>query len=69
MAALTAALDPANAGAGAPVPDELEALEVALLIEALAQRFGHDFRGYEAAGLRRKLRGVMRRRGLRTVSA
>jgi chemotaxis protein methyltransferase CheR len=71
MAALTAAPQPAGADAGAraPVPPELEALEVALLLEALAQRFGDDFRGYEAAGLRRKLHGVMRRRGLRTVSA
>lgn len=47
---------------------EVEALELELLLEALLQRYGYDFRGHERAALRRKLRAVMRQRGLRTLS-
>lgn len=47
---------------------EVEALELELLLEALLQRYGYDFRGHERAALRRKLRGVMQRRGLGTLS-
>lgn len=47
---------------------EVEALELELLLEALLQRYGYDFRGHERAVLRRKLRAVMQRRGLRTLS-
>jgi chemotaxis protein methyltransferase CheR len=48
---------------------EVEELELALLLEALLQRYGFDFRGHERPTLKRKLRGVMQRRGLRTLSA
>lgn len=47
---------------------EVEALELELLLEALLQRYGYDFRGHERSALRRKLRGVMQTRGLRTLS-
>jgi len=48
---------------------EVEELELDLLAEALFQRYGYDFRGHERAALRRKLRGVMQQRSLRTLSA
>ncbi|MES2741244.1 MAG: CheR family methyltransferase [Pseudomonadota bacterium] len=48
---------------------ELDELELDLLLEALRQRFGFDFRGHERAAVRRKLRGVMRARGLASLSA
>ncbi|SFU64864.1 CheR family methyltransferase [Pseudoduganella namucuonensis] len=48
---------------------EVEELELELLLEALFQRYGYDFRSHERALLRRKLRGVMRTRGLRTLSS
>jgi len=47
----------------------LEELEFDLLLEALQRHFGFDFRGYEQARLRDKLRALMLRRGLTTVSA
>jgi chemotaxis protein methyltransferase CheR len=50
-------------------PLEVEELELDLLAEALFQRYGFDFRGHERATLRRKLRGVMKQRSLRTLSA
>ncbi|QBE67467.1 chemotaxis protein [Pseudoduganella lutea] len=50
-----------------PAP-EVEALELALLLEAVAQRFGFDFRSHDQAAVKRKLHGLMARRGLRTIS-
>jgi chemotaxis protein methyltransferase CheR len=47
----------------------LEELEIELLLEALFQRFGHDFRAYDRPALRRKLHGVMRQCALATVSS
>jgi chemotaxis protein methyltransferase CheR len=46
-----------------------EELEIELLLEALFQLFGYDFRAYDRPTLRRKLHQVMLARGLHTVSA
>ncbi|MEC5160560.1 CheR family methyltransferase [Janthinobacterium sp. CG_S6] len=56
-------------GAVNQVAPETEELEIALLLEALLQRYGFDFRGFERAAVRRRLHGAMRQRGLATVSA
>lgn len=45
-----------------------EELEIDLLLEALFQRFGFDFRAYERAGVAAKLRAAMAQRQLATVS-
>ena len=50
-------------------PPAVEELELELLLEALFQRYGFDFRGYERGTLKRRLHGVMQQRGLRTLSA
>jgi chemotaxis protein methyltransferase CheR len=49
--------------------EDIETLEVELLLEALHRHAGHDFRGYERGGLRRRLHPLMQARGLATVSA
>ena len=54
--------------AAADVMPEIEELEIALLLEALLQRHGHDFRDYERAAVRRKLQTLMAQRGVATVS-
>lgn len=46
-----------------------EELEIELLLEALFQRFGYDFRAYDRPTLRRKLHQQMQGRGLTTVSS
>ena len=46
-----------------------EELELELLLEAVYQRFGFDFRGYARPRLRDKLFALMRTRGLGTVSS
>jgi chemotaxis protein methyltransferase CheR len=45
-----------------------EDLEIELLLEALYQRFGVDFRGYARPALRRKLGELTRAQGLATLS-
>jgi chemotaxis protein methyltransferase CheR len=49
-------------------PEEVEALEIELLLEALDRRHGYDFRRYARASLRRRILGFMDRSGLRSVS-
>jgi chemotaxis protein methyltransferase CheR len=48
---------------------EIEDLEIDLLLEAIHQRSGLDFRGYLREPLRNKLHGFMQANGLETVSA
>ena len=47
----------------------VEELEIDLLLEALFQRHGYDFRDYDRQLVRKKLLGVMGTRELKTVSA
>ena len=46
-----------------------EELEIELLLEALFQHYGFDFRAYDRPAVRRKLHAVMQVRGLPTVSS
>ena len=46
----------------------VEELETELLLEALFQRYGHEFRGYDRAYLRRRLGDAMRGHGAATLS-
>lgn len=46
-----------------------EELELELLLEAVYQRFGFDFRGYARPRLRDKLSTLLRTRGLATISS
>ncbi|QGZ38483.1 chemotaxis protein methyltransferase CheR [Pseudoduganella flava] len=47
---------------------DVEALELELLLEAVVQRFGFDFRTHDRGALQRKLYALLTRRGLRTLS-
>jgi chemotaxis protein methyltransferase CheR len=46
----------------------VEELETELLLEALFQRFGHDFRAYDRPALHRRLAAAMAARGVATLS-
>ena len=48
--------------------DDLEALEIALLLEGVYRHYGYDFRNYAPASLRRRIRQRVLDEGLRTVS-
>ncbi|WP_229218112.1 CheR family methyltransferase [Rugamonas apoptosis] len=66
MAAVMEAAEPPQRQPGTPAVEELE---LALLLEALVQCYGYDFRGHERAVLRHKLAAVMVRLGARTLSS
>ncbi len=46
----------------------VEELETELLLEAVFQRFGHDFRAWDRAALRARLAQALRAHGVRTLS-
>ncbi len=50
-------------------PEAIEAIELQLLLEAMVQRYGYDFRDYAVASLKRRLRAAMGKEGLHTLSA
>ena len=52
-----------------PDAEAIEAIELPLLLEAMVQRYGYDFRDYAVASLKRRLRRAMDEEGLRTLSA
>lgn len=49
--------------------EPLEELELSLLLEALWQGYGYDFRDYAAASIRRRVRFFMQEEGLSTISS
>ncbi|MFL5807726.1 MAG: CheR family methyltransferase [Roseiflexaceae bacterium] len=49
--------------------NELETIEIHLLLEAIYQYYGFDFRDYAMASLRRRIWSTARAEGLRTISA
>jgi chemotaxis protein methyltransferase CheR len=57
-----------NAWTGLAAGLAVEELETELLLEAIFQRFGYDFRAYDRAALRAKLSGAMRELGASTLS-
>ncbi len=46
----------------------IEDLEISLLLEAIFQRFGDDFRSHQREAIRRKLHGFMLAHGILTIS-
>ena len=58
-----------SAWSGFAAAQATEDLEIELLLEAVYQRFGFDFRGYARSGLRDRLLALLRSRGLATISS
>lgn len=50
------------------MPDDIEAIEINLLLEAVFQRYGHDFRNYSQASVERRVRNFLSKSGCRTIS-
>jgi len=69
---MAAAMVPATSAAGSwtglAAGLAIEELETELLLEAVFQRFGHDFRAYDRPALRRKLGMAMAAQGTATLS-
>lgn len=51
-----------------PVQEELEALEIEQLLDAIYKHYGYDFRHYAVSSMRRRLRHTVRAEGLSTIS-
>ena len=49
--------------------NEVEAIEIDLLLEAVARAFGYDFRNYGRASVARRIRGFLRAEGLPDISS
>jgi chemotaxis protein methyltransferase CheR len=52
-----------------PEDEAIEAIELPLLLQAMSQRYGYDFRDYAAASLKRRIRHAMQLEQLATISA
>nr|WP_315261347.1 CheR family methyltransferase [uncultured Duganella sp.] len=59
----------APAGGRRHSPSTVEELELELLLEALFQCHGYDFRGYERAAMMRKVQALRTELGVQTISA
>jgi len=65
---MAAVMGTSNAWTGLAAGLAIEELETELLLEALFQRFGHDFRAYDRHVLRGRLADAMRAQGAATLS-
>jgi chemotaxis protein methyltransferase CheR len=54
---------------GAAPDQQLESLEIDLLLRGIARRYGYDFRHYARASLTRRVRQIMEREAISSVSA
>jgi chemotaxis protein methyltransferase CheR len=61
--------DAARADSGYEAQWTVEDLEIDLLLEGIARRYGSDLRGYTRSGLKHRLLGALDREGLSSVSA
>jgi chemotaxis protein methyltransferase CheR len=66
---MLAAREVEPAGRTTPDPEAVEDLEIALLLEAVHQRRGFDFREYALSAVRRRVRRCLQEESVRTVSA
>jgi chemotaxis protein methyltransferase CheR len=64
---------PDNQDASSELPldatHDIEDLEIQLLLDGILQRYGYDFRNYAAASLRRRIRLILEKERLASVSA
>lgn len=54
---------------GQSAAEAIEAIELPLLLEAMFQRYGYDFRDYAMASLKRRVRRAMQAEELSTISS
>lgn len=50
------------------IMDENEKIEIDLIIQAIYQKYGYDFRGYAKASIRRRITNVLQKSGLKLYS-
>jgi chemotaxis protein methyltransferase CheR len=50
------------------MPDDIGTIEINLLLEAVFQRYGHDFRNYTQTSIERRIRNFLPKSGCKTIS-
>ncbi len=50
------------------MPDDVQAIEISLLLEAVFQRYGYDFRNYTSTSIRRRIRNFLPKSGCAHIS-
>ena len=60
---------PVKPRTASPDTDNVEALELELLLEAVFRLYGYDFREYARTSMRRRVANIMRQEGVETISA
>jgi chemotaxis protein methyltransferase CheR len=48
--------------------EDIETIEIQLLLEAMVQRYGYDFRDYAMASLKRRIQVAMQEEGVKSIS-
>jgi chemotaxis protein methyltransferase CheR len=69
MPARASARDPSDDRQPLDFANDVEELELQLLLEGIVHRYGYDFRHYAAASLRRRIRGIVEKEGVPSISA
>jgi chemotaxis protein methyltransferase CheR len=69
MALLIDNSEPGERGEDGSVEQDIEDIEIQLLLEAIMHRYGYDFRNYAPASLRRRVRLIAEKEGVRSISA
>jgi len=63
--------DPDTSGDGGPpldIAQNVEDLEIQLLLDGILHRYGYDFRHYAPASLRRRIRSIVEKEGVPSIS-
>jgi chemotaxis protein methyltransferase CheR len=61
--------DGEEAGPPLDTSESIEDLEIQLLLEGIVHRYGYDFRNYAPASLRRRIRGIVEKESVASISA
>ncbi len=69
MALLVENSEPGDRGEDGSVEQDIEDIEIQLLLEAIMHRYGYDFRNYAPASLRRRVRLIAEKEGVKSISA
>lgn len=69
MALLVDNPEPDSRDESGGVDQDIEDIEIQLLLDAIMHRYGYDFRNYAPASLRRRIRLVAEKEGVKSISA
>jgi chemotaxis protein methyltransferase CheR len=61
--------DEEEAGPPLDTSENIEDLEIQLLLDGIHHRYGYDFRNYAPASLRRRIRGIVEKESVASISA